>query len=450
MITFQKNLKEKINVKLSSWTELTYDKAIFLLKFVVDIFFVLVVSRIYQYDYYVISGDCVKYLISCIMLGIICRCIPKRDERPESCFLHVQLIFMVLPMLTIYAFTENKSSQYMFIVFIAILLECLILRTSIIRLKPIKIRGINSYITVFIICFIPIISVIILIYGGFYGIQAFSLEKLYEIRNNANYPKVLSYIIMWLVNTIIPFFILYSLDLKKYIITGLLVILDIFLYMILAQKSISLIVILVIYFVIKSNQIIKVMYIGMISGLGSLSICYLIEQGREKIHSFLTVSIGLVGDRFLFQPALNKFSYYEVFNKYPKIFFADGMIGKCLGVTNLYKYGAGEIAYSNIWKGKFGESNFVTGYLGDGYAQLGVCGVLIGAIILAFIVKFVCSYYEKISNGVLCTMLSLYVIKLNDASLQTILLSGGMFIFIILLTIYAKDNEKGKIKGDGK
>lgn len=86
--------------------------------------------------------------------------------------------------------------------------------------------------------------------------------------------------------------------------------------------------------------------------------------------------ISLLGERFLFGPAVNKFLYYDFFSYYPKHYFADGIIGKCLGITYQYVATSGQLVFAFFYKGRLFESNSVTGYLGDGYAQAGFLGII--------------------------------------------------------------------------
>ena len=408
------------------------------LKILMDIFYVTTVTDIFRYHYYQIEIDVIKYFFSWIVFIVILMLIPREENSLKAFFLHIQLIVMILPLLTIYAFTEGKSTQYLLIVVLTIVVECLILRKEKKAYQPIRLKGMKSYINVVMVLLIPACTVLLIAYGGFNGLSAFDVKRVYEIRGNASYPLVLSYLKMWMIYTIIPFYIVYCLEKKKYILSFLLVVNDLILYMVLAQKVIylSLVVILSVYYASKTKHLVKVMYIGFCILLFSLIVLNFFDA-RGVASTFTILLVAFMGDRFLFGPALNKFIYFDIFSHYPKLYFSDGLIGRFMGSTNPYKYGPGQMTFAYIWNGRYGESNSCTGYLGDGYAQLGIIGVLGGGIILAFLIKYISQYQGKISYAILSATIAFYVISLNDTALHTVLMSCGLFVFLVLLAVYS-------------
>lgn len=428
---------------LNRWNNKAALASVIILKLVMDCFFVQVVANLYgYYDYYSLVPNAGKYILSWVICLLLWKVMPK-EESIKTFFLHLQFIITILPMLTLYGFTPQRSTKYMLLVTVAILIEALILTKKKKKYRPIRIKNLRGFTSVWFMFFIPLMLLLVWTYGGFSGLEAFDLNKLYEIRENAQYPAIVSYITSWLTITIIPFYIVYSLDKRKYIMTGILLLIDIFLYMILAHKMIylSLVVIVGVYISAQSKHLVKLLYIGMIGLLVLLTAMFLFE--KKDVSTITLLGVSFVGNRFLFVSATNKFFFYDFFSQYPKMHFADGMIGKMLGIKNLYAYSTGQMIHGFVTEGGLGMSNSNTGYLGDGYAQAGVLGIIICSIILACIVDYISNYDGKISFAVLASMIALYVVVLADVPLTTVLLTSGLFIFIILLAIYAKENEEG-------
>ncbi|MCM1185647.1 MAG: hypothetical protein NC251_00975 [Lachnoclostridium sp.] len=430
---------------LNNWNDNVALASVIILKVVMDFFFVTVISNIYGYnEFFEVHTNASKYILSWVICMLIWRLMPK-GESIKALFMHLQFILLILPMFTLYAFTLSRSTKYILLVSVAIIIECLILTQKKTKYFPPKLKNLSTHTNVMVGFLIPLIAILIWTYGGFSGLEAFDLDKLYEIRALAEYPTVLSYINTWLTLTIIPFYIVYCLDKHQYILVGILLMIELCLYMILAHKMIylAMLVVLVAYILAKSKHLVKLLYIGLTGLLLLLTAMFLFEK---DISTITLIGISFVGYRFLFLSATNKFFFYDFFSQYPHIYFSDGTIGKLLGMTNLYKYTSGQMVYGFAEKGELGLSSSNTGYLGDGYAQLGALGIIICAIALAYIIDYISNYEGKIPFCILASMVTLYVIVLADVALTTVLLTSGLFIFIIFLAIYAEDNiERNKL-----
>lgn len=154
--------------------------------------------------------------------------------------------------------------------------------------------------------------------------------------------------------------------------------------------------------------------------------------------------ISLLGERFLFGPAVNKFLYYDFFSYYPKHYFADGIIGKCLGITYQYVATSGQLVFAFFYKGRLFESNSVTGYLGDGYAQAGFLGIILFAFLKVLLFKFISLTTNGVPDKIRIPMIIIPIFTLNDAGLLTVFFSGGLFLIILLFYIYPEENMKNR------
>lgn len=451
-----RNEKEKmkkgrqcVDALLERWNDTAALVSVIMLKLTMDFFYVKVVFVIYSHMYgrYSMEPNAGRYIMSWGIFILLWKVMPKEGQGIKTLFLHVQFILIILPMLTIYAIMLEQSTAYMLLVTGAILIECLILMERDKKYRPVKIEGLSGFVSVWFIIFIPLMLALIWTYGGFWGLAAWDWQKLYKIRAAAEYPVILSYIIPWLTLTIVPFYIAYSLEKQKYILTGILIVIDIFLYMIVPNKIIylSLAVVIGVYILAKSKHLLKLLYMGLTGLMLLLSAIFFFERksmgsiGRSKISRY---GIAIVGDRFLFGSALNKFWFYDFFSKFPKVHFADGTLGKLLGSTNLYRYSSGQMVDAFFTGSRLGVASYNTGYLGDGYAEAGVLGVLLCAVVLAYIVAYISNYEGKMPFTILAPMTVWYVIVLADVALTTVLLTSGLLIFIFLLAVYAGESEE--------
>lgn len=442
----EKELVERTNhiiEKINSKREIYLVISLILYKIVLELFYVIVISPRYAYEGLVYHGRAWKYIFSWLIYAYMIFILPKQQEGIKECFLHVQFAVTVAPMVVFYALAD-KSTSYLLMTIIVISIETFILcRKEKIHIG-INVRGLQSYMTVFMFAFAFGIYLTILLYGGFYGVKSFDLNYLYEIRKVAYYPRILGYFIGWLTSAVIPFYILYFLNKKKYIFSIMLIGLSLLLYMTVGNKNIylSLFVILSVYVVTHLKVLILGMYIGIAGICSTLMGMFIIEE-KVGLSIFTIIGSSLVGERFLFIPALNKFLYYECFSEFPKVGFSDGMIGKFFGLTYPYNGSMGQTVYAYLNNGHLFESNSNTGYLGDSYGQAGFWGMLIIGVLLAFFVKLLCNIGQNMDKGIMCSLLVLLAVILNDGAFITIFLTSGWIILLLLMIVYAE--PKGRI-----
>lgn len=439
-ITIQINkLFEELVNKHSKYTIIL----MILYKFSMELLYALVISPTYSYMGQVYEAVGWKYIISWVAYGYMIFILPKKEDGLKEVFLHIQIAVTFVPLIVFYALA-NKSTIYLLMIILVISLEIHILCKKQQSKIGISTKNIQPYVTVFMMIFILAVYLMILIYGGFYGLKAFDFENVYKIRSSASYPLILEYIMGWLQFTIIPFFILLFLEKKRYIIVLGLFVIMLMMYMTLGNKYIyaSLVVIIGGYIISHWKALVVCVYAGLSIVNLLMTTLFLIEKpvGLTGVTSSL---IGLVGDRFFFEPALNKYLYYECFSVFPKAGFADGIIGRVFGLTYPYRGSMGQTAFAYLYNGRLFDSNSNTGYLGDSYGQAGFVGMLITGILLALFVKLLCDIGQNIGRVIMCPLLMLLGVLLNDSAFISIFLSSGWAILTLFLIIYAK--PKGKI-----
>ena len=83
---------------------------------------------------------------------------------------------------------------------------------------------------------------------------------------------------------------------------------------------------------------------------------------------------------------------------------------------------------------------------GDSYSQLGVVGMILFSVLLAGFIKVIAKTTSGISTNVKCSVISIFIVLLNDAGFLTVFFSGGLFLtlyfFYIFLDLKNIDSKK--------
>ena len=110
-------------------------------------------------------------------------------------------------------------------------------------------------------------------------------------------------------------------------------------------------------------------------------------------------------------------------------------------LTYPYAGSSGQVSFASIG-GEFLHANMNTGYLGEAYAQLGFLGILLMAVLLAFILRALSGYNREETFPIMTALFSVYIVTLNDGALFTTLFTGGMLIAFLLVFIYFGKQEE--------
>lgn len=393
------------------------------------------------------TASAFRYMVSCALYLVLYAALPKREEDSIVLAAHLQFAFSVAPMLTLYAFSHG-SSRYILAVFLCVLLQTLVIFRPLRTAEPVRIKGVQSYMTIMLGILTVFTLVVPILYNGFAGFRAFDSKYIYVMRANATYPPGFSYLIRWVTLSILPFALLSFLHMKKYRWAALAATMQVVFYMQLGTKVTLLILfpMVFLYFCCKSGHCVKLMYLALsLCGLVIVLLCGLDQIGGAGGGFFSRIGIyaaSLIAVRALFIPAGIKFQYYSCFSGQPKLYFSDGQIGRMFGLIYPYKLSSGFVV--NAFSGaEFGTSQANTGYLGESYAQMGFAGMLLMSLLLALILRSLRVYDRKESAPLLTALICVYIILLNDGALFSTLLSGGLLVTYGLIFIYFDKVTKG-------
>lgn len=403
-------------------------------KICLDLIYIFFICDEYGYAmHFKIDFSLPRYLGSWVMWLLIILLTPKKKSI-VSYFLVMQMVVTIAPMLTIYGL-YNRSGYFMALVCFTHILQCFLCRFLKIHMKVFKIRG--SWLQNSVIIFITVASLLwTFLNYGIPSLQALNFSEVYEIRANNKVYGIFNYIIPCFFSVVLPITIIESVRKRKWHTLVLFFGMSLYLYLVYAHKSwfFAALFAMLIYLAVKKELYVKACCVGLPILLGATTLFFEITRKGIMLPSLLV-------RRIFFVPADIKFEYYSFFSENQKLYFAEGQIGRLLRIVSPYEKNVAIIIGEQL--GESGTS-CNTGYLADGYAQMGTVGVLLMAVLLVLILKVV-DIVSK--NGLLALnfgVLSYSLFSLNDSALLTILLTGGLFLSIILLVIRGTSSQMNK------
>lgn len=406
-----------------------------LYKIILDLTYMFVISPIYDYAYMILDFSLGKYLLSWLYLVLIAFLIPKGKEKISHLVLQLHAFIMIIPMLTIYALVD-KQSDFMFAIMCCFIIEIIVINKNklVIRMP----RIVNSQFLIKLIIYsCTIITYVSIIYANGIHLDAINFSKIYSIRENEVVPfGFLGYLTSWQYRIFNPYMIVSSYLSNNKGTLKLFAFLQIVLYFITPRKEILFSVFLIIGVVFMLNKLsfFKSSLIGLSVGiLGTVSIFFV------KIS---VIPVSLV-TRLLIEPAIIKFQHFEVFSHYDKLFFSEGLIGKILSINYPFDLPSGVIVFRYF---NTGTSNSNTGYLANAFDNMGFLGMFIMTLVFILIMLIIDSLSVKLNKNYVFALVIYPMFLLNDGDLLTMLLTGGIGIFILILFLDQKSFDAESIK----
>jgi len=263
-----------------------------------------------------------------------------------------------------------------------------------------------------------------------------SFWKVYDLRLRSREiikGTTVGYAIMLLSSVINPFLMSWGLVHKKIIFFSIGALGQIFLYSTTASKSVilSILFIILFYIILKGRQIywsLKIVW-GIVAVLAGLLIINLIFEVDNDNALFLASSIIFM--RLFGTPGLLSGQYHHFFQNNPLTYYSH-VTGINLLVDNPYERPVSfEIGY--YFMGNIDLNQNAHFWATDGLAALGLLGIIVISILCFFIFWLVDSLVVR--HALIFTVLTTIFITLNlsNASLFTVLASGGLSFLTIML-----------------
>lgn len=403
---------------------------VLLFRVALDCTYIAYVSKNFSYAGFYLSLNFMKYILSYCYLIILALYTPSNIEKVTSFFAHVQLSIIIIPMLSYYAL-NNQSTYYMTLICCVYILQMLILKKYKTNSK-IKLIGMSKALIISMYGFVILTLVFSLVLVGKPTFSAFNFDNIYTLREDRPIVSFLGYTVTWCTKVIIPYLIIFNYSKKKYSMFFLFVTIQILFFMIFAHKSMlfSLAVIFGIYFLYEKKWLLDGYYLGL---TGSIALSMYIYIHTGNFFSFLSFFVR----RWFYVPAQIKFDFFDFFSIREKVYFADGLIGKIFGIKSHYDFEI-KTLIATYRKGTY-STGANTGYFGDAYANLGTIGVIIIGILVIMTIILLEKWSCNLPTSVVAASSGYIFMAFNDQAFFTLLLTGGLFMFLFMIYIFNSD-----------
>ncbi len=397
--------------------------------------------------YYILSKDATTYirdfnslkflngLIWCNLLYLLIR-FDKRNV--SSFFLLFKLLLEIVPITTIYAFS-NQSIYYYNMLALSFGF-CELLVGWLPEIKQNKVCPDLSTVMIIALTFLALaITIFIFKIGGIPSLEAFNIYKVYEIRktNAISLSKYLNYCFEWMIWVIFPFWITRYLELKRYVRSLILSLIIICFYLYFGHKTFLFSLPLIIICTLWSHRKRFSEEFSIIFGFGHLILVFL----ATKFNLFYQI-YSLIGRRVMIVSANNKFNYYDFFSHNVKL----GLVGVfpqwLVNLNNPYPEGIGHIIAKEYYNNPVMNSN--TGFLAEGYMRFGMAGIFLTMIFLSLLLRLMDTYQKNTSYSIAIGTCIYLIFDLSDGHLIDSLFFGPWMILILLLLFYSGSRTKLK------
>lgn len=407
-------------------------------KILLEYTYVIGVSYWYSYLGFNYNPNIDKCILSYVIFGVLLFVLP-RDLSINGQLLNTFFAVNTVPMLSFYWLANKQTSFTLY----AVLFFLIFNKISKIHAKPLVIRidrghlKYNGIITAFFVIFVLSCFYMGVKRGGI-DARSFSFSTIYELRAEGNGMNGLeAYLSNWCTKSLFPMLTIYYIYIKKYFRTFICMLCQIFMYLCYGYKAylLAAILTLAIYYIGKysfnkhKESNIRNLFVFII---GLVPCCLTTIKGLVG-----TICFGINNTyamRMLYEPARIEHGYFEFFSQNNKLFFSEGLIGKLFGLHYPYDSAIGFVV-TRYLNGQEAVSNSNTGIVADSYAQLGVWGILIIAVLagcLIVVIKQICIH---IPTYFIVAAFFYPVIMLNDNPLLTNLLTNGWILDICLLIL---------------
>lgn len=397
-----------------------------------------------QYSYY--GYDVEFSLIRCIIgWGVFFLYIPicleyiNKDDFQNKVFFFLTMMYFV-PGLSLYQFI--KVDVYFYLLWLLFWVFFCALTKIPAKFSHCAIPIIKKGKSFFIIILAIIILLVLFVswkYTGFRIYITFSDE--YTLRTQERGFLLPS--IVWYLYASAPLIIALAICIlickKKYILSGVLVFIQILNFSIGGHKAILISTLIAVGVGILNN------YFNKIEKIKNEYVLYLMTG--EIIFEFFMAkclnSLFFVANfsrRVYFIPQLLNYYYYDYFTKNPYDYYAQGP-GRFFGMKSLYDTNIAKLIAQNY----FGtEGNYNNGLFSEAYSNLGVFGCIFVPILLMIVIYVLEQFIKEKSWGIMVFFAFSCASLWGSGNITTSLLTNGLLLVALLLLFYQDTTNKKK------
>ena len=397
---------------------------LFFYKFAMEIIYFLFIEPNFRFMGMHININILNFVLSNVAMFAIAYLAPTDNKRVSTHIFTVLAVFTIIPVLS-YSWLNDKSSIYLIMFTISVLLLELILKRKPFKPKLRLALPQKTYI-IFFLLFV-LLDIYLIIRRGGVDFRSLNFFKLYELRSEFVMSTIDAYLFNWSIKVFFPFFFTYYLFKRNFKLMGVAAFMQVLMFLAFGNKAILLSIgFALVIIVIAIGRNIRKEFILFFTGLT-------IFTGLVELFRITYILIYTLPFRMIFIPAQIQYYYYDFFSRRDMVHFADSIIGKIFGIVGPYKenytYVIGDVFY--------GEGvNANSGIFADAYANGGFIAMIIVTLLFALVLLLIDSVTDRLPMFFILGAMSYLLFVLNDASLQTTLVTGGLTIMITMLYLF--------------
>jgi len=372
--------------------------------------------------------DWTKIIEAMAWTTIISWILPVSIRKPSDFYIHLQFLVPILPMLVMYG-ALALPRPFMHAVLFSFGVMLLIVKR--IRFKPVRTPNINPKDLQLLLLFIGYLVVASIIFQGGWRYFNIDLTKVYTYREAAaSYlPSFYGYLNPWVSKVVFPFSLLLATLTRKKMQAFLALTGSVLMFGLTSHKGALFypFVVLLFYWIVGRKKSLLLLLVGY---------CFVIIL--SLIDYWLGVFQGWVATlmlrRSIFVPALLSFDYYDFFSRHGFVYWAQSKVA--FGMLS-YRYSLSIPHLIGLHYFNNPATGANTGWLGSGYANAGIMGMLIYAILIGGIFLLLDAYTIFHDQQVLIAIFVAPLLAVMVSSdLPTALLTHGTLIGLLLLTFF--------------
>lgn len=360
------------------------------------------------------------------------------ESGARSFFLNLFLTIYLLPSMVLYAYGGHATAAAV-IIWTALAIVYAVSAIRLPRLTTFRI-GTRSTMWILALAAVGLISAFHVL-GGFRNFNL-NLAEIYDFRREAaeDLPGIFGYIRPAFANVVIPFGIALALVHRNHAMVAFFLVISVLLFGLSGHKGIlfSPIFAAGAYFFLsrygRYSAVLAVFIAALL--LGFVDAAMLFATGDDSVYGWYD---SLLVRRALMVPAILDYQYIEFFSQNQKYYWASSRITFDL-VPNPYGVVAprmiGEVYYGSQ------EANSNTGFIGSGYAQAGLAGVVVYSVGVGLVLSVFQSYARYMGLPFIVAATSGLATVITSVDFLTLFLTQGLLFLLLLLTIVRSPLEE--------
>ncbi len=403
-----------------------------LVKAVLSIIYLYQIVPIFQYEGYKLNFSATYAIIENIGFVSVIFCI--------HAILKSEFYHFVLNLVILFFLIPNGILFYMLSGDIRVILSMYIFVVILLISSQVKYKFCFSSLLVsqrtfliFVLCIVFFI-ILFLMFRFEISFKVLILQDIYETRANTVDDKTgfLGYLFSLAASTIFPIGLIYGLVYRKYLIVYIASLASVYLFLATGHKSIFFGIFISIYLYYVGSTVYK-KYLLNFHLIVFLMLCWVMN-----IILNINLFVSLFARRIFFTPALLNIYYFDYFQE-NYLFWKFSLFKFFSNPNEIYRVDK-RIAAIYFNRPNMAANN---GIISDGFANMGMIGVLINILIVALIIKFLAD--SNISRNVYGILFRIIFVFLSSFMFVS-LLTHGIFVLIVLTTLLFRDSGNSEIK----